>query len=260
MPNEIAACSLLEDDQKHAAHGRRRGSPDDRSGDLGVRAALGAPVRGAGGGEARRAPRRTRRAGVRVGPAQGATAGERARQRRLRRPFAARRLRAERERQAVPAPVLPRRAARCRRRARHRGGSVPVLLAQGTQDQAARSGHHALRGGAVRGGGRGSGRHARGAQPRGVPERVPLPHGAPGGARAVRRLLRGAARGSRARRGLAGRRRDQARRPLPRVPGARGSGGQSRAPSWRSAAAPASSAEMRSSATWRAAPCSCSTT
>ena len=79
------------------------------------------------------------------------------------------------ERQAVPAAVLRRRAARCRGRARDRGHPLPGLRQEGSADPAARPDHHALRRAADRGGrdrARGGGRRA---QPRGLRERLPLP-------------------------------------------------------------------------------------
>ena len=114
--------------------------------------------------------------------------------RRLRHPLALRRAGAERERQARPAAASS--SARSRTSAAARVTAVVPYLAYARKDrktkardpvttryvaEPVRGGRHRLRG------------HARRAQSRGVPERVPLPHRAPGSERAVRRPLRAAA-------------------------------------------------------------------
>ena len=115
-------------------------------------------------------------------------------------------------RQAVSPAGVRGHLARARGGARHGGGALPGLRAQGPPDQALRSGHAALRGTAVRGRRPGADHRARGAQRGGVPERVSLHDAAPGGASRVRRRRAGSRRRRPAGRRIARPRRRQARR------------------------------------------------
>ena len=157
-----------------------------------------------------------------------------------------RRRAAERQRQAGAPAVLRRRAQGRRRRARDRDRPLSRLRPQGPQDQAARPGDHALRRA------RCSRRSAPTASSRSTCTTSPRSRTRSAAAPSTSRRRRCSSASSRRwsapidrRRGLAGCRRHQARRGVPRAPRARRSAGRSARRSRRSTAAAASSAAKR---------------
>ena len=129
--------------------------------------------------------------GIRGRRAQGAAAGKRARQGRLRDPVALRRAGHERQRQAGPPAVFHRRPEGRLGRPGHRRLPLSGLFPQGPQNQVARPGQQPLCRPAVRGGGHRPHGDPRRPQPGRLSECLPHPGRAPRSPGPVRRLVHG---------------------------------------------------------------------